>query len=112
MAKPRVDPLYQRKDWRKVVAFWQARQGLECQAPTCLCPHGRLIVDAEGPWRLECGHIVAKHMARQLGWSDEQINHLSNSRPEHSRCNRSAGSHYGNAVRDRSLPEPLTSRQW
>jgi hypothetical protein len=112
MAKSRVDPIYKRRDWREVNTFWRSRNNLECQAPTCLCPHGRPIVDSEGPWRLECGHIVAKHMARQLGWSDAQINHLSNSRPEHSRCNRSAGTTYGNTVRDRALPVPITSRDW
>ena len=106
--KPRVDPLYQRKDWRRVVKFWQSRQGLACAR----CGGAIRMTGQRGPDSLDVGHIIGKHEARQMGWSDDQINRLSNTQPEHSRCGRRAGAEYGNEARGRALPTPVASRDW
>ena len=108
MAKPRVDPLYRTRTWRRVVAYWQSRPGLTCAR----CGGPIRMSGQRGPDSLDVGHIVGKHEARAMGWTDDQINHLSNTQAEHSRCGRRAGALYGNQVRGRALPEPLTSRAW
>ena len=117
MAKPyQGDPIYKSKAWKRVQAYWQdkaAHEQLHCEAPICLSRHGTGIETGNGAWSLDAGHIVGVHEARAMGWTDLEICALSNSRPEHRRCNRTAGAVYGNRVRGRQpRPNPLTSRAW
>ena len=54
---------------------------------------------------LTIGHLIEVDIAPQLMWDDDNI------RPEHRRCNFSAGARYGNRKRSRRRI-PATSRDW
>jgi hypothetical protein len=51
------------------------------------------------PTTLAVGHVIGRHEARALGWSEERINAITNTQPEHARCSDSSGATYGNALR-------------
>lgn len=53
------------------------------------------------PGSLVVGHIVGRDQAKKLGWTEDQINHLSNTQPEHARCSDRSGAVYGNQQRGR-----------
>jgi hypothetical protein len=56
--------------------------------PCAVC--GRPI-QYDQPGQFVAGHIVARHVAKRLGWTPEQINALSNLRPECRRCSMRTG---------------------
>jgi hypothetical protein len=107
---PTGDPLLKGAVWRARCAYWRASK-----APCARC--GGYIDrsrGARGPWSLDVGHIVERDQARALGWTDAQINALSNTQPEHQHCSRSAGATYGNRRRGRgrALPTPVEADEW
>lgn len=120
-----TDPLLTSYTWRVTIRTHWVRQGLPCArcgrpiaygAPRFL-PGTRRV----NPASLAVGHIVGRDQAKRLGWTDQQINALSNTQPEHARCSDVSGARYGNRVRARrrrsagrpDLVEPLvTSRDW
>lgn len=87
-----------RAHWRRVATHC-ARCGIQLDK----------TIGSRSPRAIQTGHIVGRHEARKLGWSDAQINALSNTRPECRTCNLSAGARYGNSVRVRRR---RTSRAW
>jgi hypothetical protein len=108
---PTGDPLLKRADWRAAIAYWRGSN-----APCARCG-GRIDRRSKtrGPDSLDVGHVVSRYEARRLGWTDEQINALSNTRPEHARCNRADGARLGNANRREAAGpprQPLTSESW
>ena len=111
MAKPQGDPLYAHPTWRFAQRHWRkelSKRRLACAR--CGRPLRRGM--PRGDDSLDVGHITPRHDAVLLGWTVEQINHLSNTQPECQSCNRTHGASYGNEVRGRALPEPVTSRHW
>lgn len=104
------DSIYKRRDWKKAVRYWQARLSTGLACARCGGPIQR--GGERGPASLDVGHIIGKHEARQMGWTEAQINAVSNTQPEHQLCSRRHGARYGNAVRGRALPEPVTSQAW
>jgi 5-methylcytosine-specific restriction endonuclease McrA len=97
--------------WRQVRAYWVAQR-----QPCARC--GRDI-DYETVPRyalsLDVGHIVERDRARAMGWTDSEINALSNTQPEHQRCSRTAGVRYGNGKRmiTTQLPRrPIEADEW
>lgn len=107
------DPLLRRADWLAVVGYWRKKRGpLECAR----CG---LVIDRTPGQRhggsLDVGHIVSRYDARRMGWTDEQINSLSNSQPECQTCNRAHGARLGNANRRKATSPPrapITSEPW
>jgi hypothetical protein len=71
---PTGDPLLKRADWRAAIAYWRGSN-----APCARCG-GRIDRRSKtrGPDSLDVGHVVSRYEARKLGWTDEQINALSN----------------------------------
>ena len=63
--------------------------------PCAVC--GRPIA-YEVPGEFVAGHVVARHVAKRLGWAPEQINALANLRAECRRCSFRTGSREGNQV--------------
>ena len=107
--------------WEQVKAHWRRVRLPQCQATHCKAPH--IPIDygpVRGPWSLDVGHVVSRVQARAMGWSRAQINHVSNTRPEHATCGRTAGAHEGNARRGMgrgsrgggALPRPLEAGEW
>jgi hypothetical protein len=85
---------------RKVREYWR-RSGRPCAVcgaaidyagPRYLVVNGRRV---QNPRALVVGHIVSRRKAKLLGWSAEQINALSNTRPECQRCSNLSGARDG-----------------
>jgi hypothetical protein len=117
-----TDPLLQSPYWINVVRpFWKDPRN---QRPCARCrgyidyaaprfyPGTRKV----NPRSLAVGHIIERHKARAMGWSDDQINDISNTQPECARCSDSSGAKYGNALRGlrvvRTRPSLDGSREW
>lgn len=121
-----TDPLLTSYTWRTTIRRHWQQQRLPCAR--CGRPidydTGRYLPGTRrvNPASLAVGHIVGRDQAKRLGWTEQQINALSNTQPEHARCSDRSGAQYGNRLRGRgpggrrSRPdgfEPLvTSRQW
>jgi hypothetical protein len=106
MRKQPPDPLLLSSSWRAIQAYWNAL-GLPCgrcglainyQAP------------GTSPFGLHVGHIIGRDQARLMGWSDDMINALANTRPEHARCSEQAGARYGNRKRGQRRRTVRTAR--
>lgn len=52
----------------------------------------------QNPQSLVIGHIVSRHQAKLLGWSERQINDISNCRQECRRCSNRSGARLGQRV--------------
>lgn len=104
------DPLLKGADWETIKAFWRQPQN---HRPCARCGGPIRYTGPRGWDSLDVGHIVGRDEARRLGWTREQINHLSNTQPEHARCGRSAGATYGNEQRwSRSRLMPIEHDEW
>ena len=103
-----TDPLLANHHWRTVIRkHWQqkrlpcARCGgpIDYDGPRFLFVRGKRKLN---PRSLVVGHKTSRHQARRNGWTDAQINDLSNTQPECARCSASSGAKYGNRLRGRS----------
>jgi hypothetical protein len=112
------DPLLTTTEWRVTIRQHWIRQGLPCArcggaiqygAPRYL-PGTRRV----NPRSLAVGHIVGRDQATRLGWTDQQINAVSNTQPEHARCSDRSGAVYGNRKRRvrKGALNLDTSRAW
>ena len=124
-SRGRADPLLNTSGWRKVRDYWISKR-LPCQAPRCHLP-GRPI-DYDGPYwvrtrsgsttinpyAFHCGHVVARRDAYRLGWNEQQINSVENTRPEHARCSVKAGARIGRRVqsRRREANTAMNAHRW
>lgn len=75
--------------FRKAVLGRDRKTGIT-NCPDCDCPLDYNI--SRQPNSAEPDHIVPAAQARQLGWTDAQLNHPSNGRTICRRCNQSRGS--------------------
>jgi 5-methylcytosine-specific restriction endonuclease McrA len=104
-----TDPRLQSSSWRGIVAYWQAQQSPYCRANICLLPGIPIrYTGIRGPDSLDVGHIVARDNDHRTQWT------VPDTRPEHSRCNRSAGASAGNRKRGRTRARTklVTTRAW
>lgn len=105
------DPWLKGPDWEAIKAHWRRKR-----LPCSVC--GEPIdyrVGARGPRTLDVGHWpVSRAQARARGWTRQQCNTISNTRPECRTCSRSNGASMGNAMRrDREPAEPdLIDDDW
>lgn len=111
-SQPTGDPLLKGAAWRRIRAYWIRKQD-----PCHAC--GRQINythGATGPDALDVGHWpVSRHEGRALGWTDEQINALPNTRPECRQCSREGGMVIGlraRAGQPTPQPRPIESDEW
>jgi hypothetical protein len=58
----------------------------------------RYINGKQNPRALVVGHIVARYWAKQMGWTDAQINSLQNVQPECQSCSNRTGAKLGSMV--------------
>lgn len=128
----RADRLLNTTGWRRVRAHWIA-QALPCQAPRCHLPG--VPIAYSGPYftvvnghrtingaAFHCGHIVSRREAKRMGWTEDRINALANTRPEHALCSTRAGAREGNRAQRQAGRYPThlppakprldTSRDW
>lgn len=115
------DPLLNTREWRVTIrSHWLAVKGpcaqcgrdhIQYGAPRYL-PGTRRV----NPNSLVVGHIVGRDQAKRLGWSEAQINALSNTAPEAARCSDRSGAVYGNRKRGRGKRVAsnvlVTTRAW
>jgi len=117
-----TDPLLSTAAWRTTIRQHHIRAGLPCARCGGAIDYGakRYLPGTRrvNPRSLVVGHIVGRDQARRLGWSDAQINALSNTQAEHSRCSDRSGARYLNAKRGRvrapaaSKSKLVTTRAW
>jgi len=92
-AKQHRDPIYSSAGHRANIRYWRL-----AQQPCHLCGLPiNYAAKSPDPWSLEVDHIIAVAIARARGWTDEQINDLSNTRPAHRKCNNRRGLQLGAA---------------
>src|SRR5215212_4935515 len=84
--------------WRRVVRpYWQRRR-LPCSRCGRAIDYDgpRYLITASGkrtmnPRALVVGHKVSRYEARRLGWTETQINALTNTQPECQACSNRSG---------------------
>jgi hypothetical protein len=100
------------KAWRKHRIYWK-----RLRLPCARC---RGWIDYDGPRYLPglsgrrrlnprylvVGHIVSRHQARRLGWSEAQVNALSNTQPECQDCSNRSGARLGRLLQE---PNPMSA---
>jgi hypothetical protein len=105
---PPEDPWGLTLTWRKHRIHWK-----RLRLPCARC---RGWIDYDGPRYLPgrrlnprylvVGHIVSRHRARLLGWSEAQVNALSNTQPECQDCSNRSGARLGRQLQD---PNPMSA---
>src|SRR5215203_164723 len=101
------DPLLASKQHRANQQYWRTQR-----LPCAIC--GAMIM-YDGPYYLPgtrrlnprslvVGHIVSRHRAKQLGWTERQINALTNTRPECRDCSNKGGARLGQKVQHPRTP--------
>jgi len=99
--------------WRtKVRPYWQRRR-LPCSRCGSAIDYDgpRYFITASGkrtmnPKALVVGHIVSRYTARLRGWTETQINALSNTQPECQACSNRSGAQLGQRVRSGQATQP------
>jgi hypothetical protein len=110
-----TDPLLTTYAWRVTIRrHWLTVQGPCARCGKAISYHAPRYLPGTrrvNPASLVVGHIVGRDQAKRLGWTEAQINDVSNTQPEHSRCSDQSGARYVNAKRGarRRLD---TSRVW
>lgn len=115
-----TDPLLQSRAWRVDIRQHHIRLGLPCARCGGAIDYGapRYYPGTRrvNPRSLVVGHIVGRDQAKRLGWSDQQINAVSNTQAEHARCSDRSGAVYGNRKRGRGTRVAsnvlVTTRAW
>lgn len=113
-----TDPLLTTREWRVTIRGHWVRLGLPCARCGRAIDYdtGRYLPGTRrvNPASLVVGHIVGRDVARRIGWTDEQINALENSQPEHARCSDASGARYGNRKRGlrRSVSLAANASRW
>jgi hypothetical protein len=99
----RVDPLLSTYHWRTVVRRHHVNAGkpcARCGGPIdYVSPRFFEGTRKVNPLTLAVGHIVGRHEAKRLGWTDAQINALSNTQAEHAQCSDRSGAVYLNSLK-------------
>jgi len=117
------DPLLVTATHRSNRAYWLAlakTAGLRCALCGCAIAwrkeYHRLPNGKENGNYLVVGHIISRYAAKQMRWTEAQINALSNSRPECKRCSNKTGAQLGRQLqhrkRNRTRIDLDTSREW
>jgi 5-methylcytosine-specific restriction endonuclease McrA len=106
--QPSGDPALKSAAWRAVRAYWVAVATPQCQAPRCLLPGVPIrYTGKRGPDSLDVGHRVPRARDGRTTWA------IADTRPEHARCNRSAGAYIGKRnTPKRAQPRPIQSQKW
>ena len=90
--KPR-DPIYTSAAHRAARQYWIRRQ-----TPCAICG-GQILYSANGSYDPRAFHLdhhpVSIAQGRTMGWTDEQISALTNTRPTHRHCNTKHGQRLG-----------------
>jgi 5-methylcytosine-specific restriction endonuclease McrA len=105
------DPALKGRAWEAIKAYWRDQltrdTGRPCEATRCLLPNVPIrITGPRGPDSLDVGHIVLRDLDDRTTWTPDDT------RPEHQRCNRSAGAHHANAKRGTATRRPATAARW
>jgi hypothetical protein len=99
------DPLLTNHHWRVTIRkHWQV-----LRLPCARCHRAidydglRYLITTRGrrilnPRYLVVGHIVDRYQAKRLGWTEQQINAITNTQPECQDCSNRSGARLGQRV--------------
>lgn len=103
---PTGDPRLKTYSWAGIKRHWRKQREAQCQAGRCLLPGVPIRYDGpRGPDSLDVGHRLGRDVDPRHEWTVDET------RPEHQRCNRSAGATYGNRKRGLRVIIDITPRQ-
>lgn len=117
------DPLLTTHHWRTTIRpYWQ-RLRLPCARCQRLIDYDgpRYLTTTTGrrklnPRYLVVGHIVSRYDAKRQGWTEQQINALSNTQQECQDCSNRSGALLGQRVQQAKLTtqqtRPPAYRRW
>lgn len=107
-----TDPLLTTHHWRHTIRpYWQQQrlpcarcgQAIDYDGPRFYIINGKR---KQNPRYLIVGHKVDRVTARRLGWTDQDINHLSNTQPECQTCSNQSGARLGQRLQHATPPTP------
>jgi hypothetical protein len=107
--RPTGDPRLKTYDWDRIKRYWQRQARPDCEATHCLLPGVPIrYTGPRGPDSLDVGHRNLRADDTRTTWT------IDDTRPEHARCNRKAGSTAGHARRAAmtAAPRPATAARW
>lgn len=96
-----TDPLLATTAWRTTIRQYWIRQHLPCarcgraidyEGPRYVVMAGRRRLN---PRYLVVGHKVSRAIAKRTGWTEQQINALTNTQPECNHCSVTSGARDG-----------------
>jgi hypothetical protein len=93
------DPLLTAAGHRRNKEHWR-----RLRLPCAVCGRAidydgpRYIQGRQNPRSLVVGHVVSRYTAKRAGWTEQQINSLSNSQPECQACSNRSGAQLGARV--------------
>jgi hypothetical protein len=113
------DPMLTTRHWRVTIrGHWLALR-LPCSVcgraiaydqPTYLVSiTGRRTIN---PRSLVVGHIVSRNKGKRMGWTEDQINALTNTRPECRACSNKTGAREGRQMQRAKRRRVNTASRW
>jgi hypothetical protein len=117
--RPPTDPRLKSAAWKRTREHWKL-EGRRLGIPCWRCG---LAIDWDADYfrtaldgrrkvnglAFALGHITGRDLGASLGWTDEQISDISNTRPEHARCSGRSGYKYQQAKRLLALASTQTA---
>lgn len=114
------DPLLGTYTWRVTIRqHWvrlrlpcaRCKQPIDYAGPRYYTVRGKRRLN---PRYLVVGHKVDRYQAKLMGWTEQQINAISNTQPECARCSHSSGAKLGQRVSAQNVKAqaPEESRRW
>jgi hypothetical protein len=80
--------------WKKIRSYWRKNP-----QPCWRCGRGiEYDMRFPHPLSLAVGHIIGRAEGRRAGYSEEYLNSLQNTRPEHLECSNRSGRQYSAQV--------------
>jgi hypothetical protein len=118
-ANKQRDPLLGTYQWRVTIRHYWIRRKLPCSR--CHQPIDydgpRYLVDRRGRRRLNprylvVGHKVDRYTAQRMGWTEQQVNAITNTQPECAQCSHSSGAKLGQRIAARPTSRPSDADRW
>jgi len=99
------DHLLHGVDWSKIKAYYRTVKPPRCARCGCALDwDGTYMINGKcNPRYPVVGHRVSRVVARSLGWTDQQINDLSNTQIECKRCSDRSGARSGQRIQRSAL---------
>jgi hypothetical protein len=108
--RPRSDPRLHTPQWRQSREYWKRegkRQEIPCARCGCKINYDAWYIPGVYPRKVYpnayvLGHVISRDQGRALGYDDQWLDSVENTRPECSRCSARSGYRYQAAKRSQT----------